>query len=91
MKIPADAQAPVFETKFTLEKNGERKTFTLEDYPDSTWKFIDSETTMVKAGYQPEISDFSLFTLSGDDVTHEVLSVKRLCVLACFSKNRKCR
>lgn len=76
MKIPADAQAPVFETKFTLEKNGKRKTFTLEDYPDSTWKFIDSETTMVKAGYQPEISDFSLFTLSGDDVTHEVLSVK---------------
>lgn len=73
MSIPADAQAPVFETTFTLEKNGKRKQFTLDNYPDSTWKFIDSKTVKVKEGYQPEIKDFALYDYSGNDVTNEIL------------------
>ena len=41
MEMPADAPQPKFETTFTLEKNGVRKDFTLENYPDSTWTFVD--------------------------------------------------
>jgi len=36
-----------FVTTFILEKNGEQREFTLEDYPDSTWTFIDSKTEQI--------------------------------------------
>ena len=42
MEIPADAPQPKFETTFIMEKDGVKKEFTLENYPDSTWTFIDS-------------------------------------------------
>ena len=44
MEIPKGAKQPKFETTFILEKNGEQKEFTLDNYPDSTWTFIDSKT-----------------------------------------------
>lgn len=76
ISIPADAQAPVYETTFTLEKNGKKQEFKLENYPDSTWKFIDSKTTLVKEGYQPEIKDFYLSDADGNDVTNQLLKEK---------------
>lgn len=76
MKIPADAEQPVLETTFILEKDGERKEFSLEDYPDSTWTFVDSRTTVVKQGYVPPIHDFSITTSEGEDITDDVLSYK---------------
>ncbi|MBR6962575.1 MAG: DoxX family protein [Prevotella sp.] len=77
MEMPADAPQPKFETTFTLEKNGLRKDFTLENYPDSTWTFVDSKTVQVEAGYVPPIHDFSMLsTETGDDITEEVLRHK---------------
>ncbi len=74
MAIPEGAEQPQFETTFILEKDGVRKEFTLADYPDSTWTFIDSRTVMTKQGYVPPIHDFSITTLDGDDITERVLS-----------------
>ncbi|MBO4850031.1 MAG: DoxX family protein [Prevotella sp.] len=74
MEIPEGEQPPQFETTFILEKDGERKEFTLEEYPDSTWKFIDSKTVQTAKGYVPPIHDFSIETLEGDDITDSVLS-----------------
>ena len=37
MEIPDDAEQPRFETTFIMEKNGERREFTTDNYPDSTW------------------------------------------------------
>lgn len=74
MEIPRDAEAPEFETTFILEKNGRREEFSLDNYPDSTWKFVDSKTVVKKHGFRPEISDFALFSTDGEDVTREVLS-----------------
>ena len=34
----------MFETTFTYEKAGERKTFTLDDLPDSTWTYVSTDT-----------------------------------------------
>lgn len=51
MEIPEGAKGPEFETTFILEKNGQRKEFTLENYPDSTWTFIDSKTVQISEGY----------------------------------------
>ena len=51
MSIPKGAKQPKFETSFILEKNGLQKEFTLNNYPDSTWTFIDSKTIQTEEGY----------------------------------------
>jgi triosephosphate isomerase len=74
MEIPEGAEMPAFETTFILEKNGERREFSLSDYPDSTWTFVDSKTIQTREGYVPPIHDFSIATMAGDDITDEVLN-----------------
>ena len=76
MEIPDDAEQPQFETTFIMEKDGQRKEFTIDNYPDSTWTFIDSKTVQLSKGYTPPIHDFSLMRLSdGMDITDSLLSV----------------
>ena len=77
MEIPKGAKQPKFDTTFILEKNGERKEFTLDNYPDSTWTFIDSKTVEVEKGYEPPIHDFSITDpATDDDLTEQVLADK---------------
>ena len=77
MEIPKGAKQPKFDTTFILEKNGERKEFTLDNYPDSTWTFIDSKTVQTEEGYVPPIHDFSIEdTKTGEDITQEVIHDK---------------
>lgn len=75
MVIPEGAPQPEFSTTFILEKDGVQKEFTLEDYPDSTWTFVDSKTETITEGYVPPIHDFSIMSMdSGDDITEDILS-----------------
>lgn len=75
MTIPEGAKSSVYESIFTLEKDGERKEFTLENYPDSTWKFVNTRTVLKEKGYEPPIHDFAMMELStGDDITDDVLT-----------------
>ena len=77
MEIPEGAEQPEFETTFILKKNGQTREFTLDNYPDSTWEFVDSKTVQTRKGYEPPIHDFSLTdTETGDDITDNVLSHK---------------
>ena len=77
MEIPEGAEQPEFVTTFILEKDGQRKEFSLEEYPDSTWTFIDSRTVQTKKGYVPPIHDFSITTAGeGDDLTEEIVADK---------------
>ena len=76
MEIPADAPQPEFETTFILQKNGVKKEFTLDNYPDSSWQFVDSKTVQTKEGYVPPIHDFSIQKADGDDITDSVLTAK---------------
>ncbi len=76
MEIPDGAEMPEVVTTFILEKDGVRKEFTLEDYPDSTWTFIDSKTVTVKEGYVPPIHDFFILNAEGEDITENVLAEK---------------
>lgn len=77
MEIPPGAKLPKFDTTFILEKNGVKKEFTLADYPDSTWTFVDSKTVKIEDGYEPPIQDFSITDReTGDDLTDDVLSFK---------------
>ncbi len=77
MEIPVGAEAPEFETTFTLRKGNVTREFTLDNYPDSTWTFVDSKTVQTKKGYEPPIHDFSITRNdTGDDITDEVLDDK---------------
>lgn len=77
MEIPKNAKQTKFETTFILEKDGVRKEFTLDSYPDSTWTFIDSKTVEVEKGFEPPIRDFSITDpASGEDITAKVLGHK---------------
>ena len=77
MEIPKGAKQPQFETTFIMEKNGQQKEFTIDNYPDSTWKFIDSKTIQTEEGYVPPIHDFSIEDIqTGEDITQEVLQDK---------------
>ena len=74
MAIPDNAEQPVFQTTFIMEKDGKQKEFSIDNYPDSTWTFVDSKTRLVSSGYVPPISDFSV-TLSGndEDITRDIV------------------
>ena len=77
MEIPEGAEQPTFETTFILKKDGKTKEFTLDNYPDSTWTFVDSKTVQTSEGYVPPIHDFSMEdTATGDDLTQDILSDK---------------
>jgi len=74
MEIPEGAEQPQFETTFIMEKDGVRQEFGLDNYPDSTWTYIDTKTIQTKKGYVPPIHDFSIMTPEGDELTEEILS-----------------
>lgn len=75
MIIPEGAKGNVYETIFVLEKEGVEKEFTLENYPDSTWTFVDSKTILKEKGYEPPIHDFSMVSIEdGKDMTEQVLA-----------------
>lgn len=73
MTIPEDAPQDEYETLFVLEKEGEQRTFTFDNYPDSSWTFVRRESRLVSQGYVPPITDFHLTSLDGEDVTLDVL------------------
>ena len=75
MEIPEGKKPTVYETLFLMEKDGKQKEFTLENYPDSTWAFVDSKTVIKEKGYEPPIHDFSIIRHDdGEDITDAVLA-----------------
>lgn len=78
MEIPKGAKQPKFQTTFIMEKDGQRKEFTLEEYPsDTTWHFIDSKTVQTEKGYEPPVHDFSISDpKTGHDLTQQILHRK---------------
>jgi len=77
MQIPEGAKLPKYETTFILQKDGVEKEFTLDNYPDSTWEFVDSKTVQTEEGYVPPIHDFAIQrTEDGEDITDSVLTHK---------------
>lgn len=77
MEIPDGSRPSVFESRFILEKDGKRQEFTLDNYPDSTWTFVETRTLLKEKGYEPPIHDFSMMSVeTGEDLTDSVLSDK---------------
>jgi uncharacterized membrane protein YphA (DoxX/SURF4 family) len=88
MKVPEGKPVDEYETTFIYEKDGTEKEFTLENYPanDTTWKFVDQKSVLVKKGFQPEIHDFSITRVNGEDVTENILNNEGLTLLMISKK-----
>ncbi len=76
MMIPEGAEPDEYETTFIYEKDGVKKEFSLSNYPadDTSWKFVDQKTILIRKGYQPPIHDFSITSADGTDLTDQILS-----------------
>src|SRR5664280_252794 len=88
MVIPEGVPADEYRTTFIYEKNGVNKEFNLNNYPanDSTWKFVDQKSVLVKRGYKPPIHDFIITSLSGEDITQQILTFRGHSVLMISKK-----
>ena len=77
MEIPEGEKLSKLETLFIMQKDGVEKEFTVDNYPDSTWVFVDTRTVVKEQGYEPPIHDFSMINYEdGEDITEQVLSEK---------------
>ncbi len=76
MEIPEGAPQDEYETILIYEKDGINKKFTTEDYPwqDTTWKFVDQKSYLIKEGYLKAIHDFDIIDSEGYEITDLVLS-----------------
>jgi len=78
MEIPEGASVDEYETSLIYRNRmtGGTSTFTMEDYPKDTlkWEFVDSESKLVKKGYEPPIHDFAIMDPNGYDLVDEILS-----------------
>ena len=80
MQSEPGATPPVFRTTFVYQKDGVKKEFTSANYPwqDSTWKFVSSDSKLIKEGTgQPKIPhDFAFTDSDGTDQTQAILTAK---------------
>ena len=88
MVVPEGVPVDEYHTTFIYEKEGIKKEFNLNNYPadDSTWKFIDQKSVLIKKGYQPQIKDFSITSINGEDLTQKILSSPGYSVLMISKK-----
>lgn len=76
MKVPPGAPTDKFETTFVYEKAGEKREFTLQNYPanDTTWHFVEQKSKLISKGFEPKIHDFTItLKQTGEDITDIVL------------------
>lgn len=75
MQYPHDAPPDEYKTLLYYEKDGKVKEFDETNYPwnDSTWTFVDSKSILIKKGYTPPITNFSLTDISGIDITDSII------------------
>lgn len=75
MSVPPGKHLSELQTVFLMKKGNVEKEFTVDNYPDSTWTYVDRHTIVVKKGYEPPISDFSMIDIdTGNDISQQILS-----------------
>ena len=75
MVMPEGVQGDVYETTLFYEKNHQVKSFTLQNFPwkDTTWKFKEQKSVLVKKGYTPPIHGFSITSAQNEDISQAML------------------
>jgi uncharacterized membrane protein YphA (DoxX/SURF4 family) len=59
-------------------ETGKTSSFTMDNYPKDTlnWEFVNSESKLVRKGYEPPIHDFAIMDPSGRDLVDEILAYR---------------
>lgn len=70
----SESDSPVFETTLIYSKDGKSYEFSIENLPDSTYKFENSKTKQVSKGSAH--MDFAVSDINGNYVTDSLLSIK---------------
>lgn len=81
METPVGATADSMQILFTYQKNGQSISFDQDHFPedfDDSYVYVSRKDVLVKKGngLKPDIVDFALKTLSGNDTTAAVLQTK---------------
>lgn len=79
MQPGPDYKPAVITSVFIYEKNGQKKEFTMDNYPwqDTTWKFVDRKDKVIAdAVGEPEVHDFILTDSDKNDQTKAILTAK---------------
>lgn len=76
MKVPEGAPMDVYKSTLYYEKDGVVTEFNENNIPwqDSTWKYVDSKSELIRKGYSAPIENFELMTTNGNDITDSILS-----------------
>ncbi|NNK75031.1 MAG: DoxX family membrane protein [Maribacter sp.] len=84
MKMPENAQKPVFEYAWKFNVKGEEKVIvTYGDYPSVNGDFIDVATTEIQKGYEPPIHDFTI-EQNGEDFAASLLQEPKLMMIIAY-------
>ncbi len=74
MRVPEGEKAPVLDVVYVMQRGSERREFTVDNYPDSTWTLVEAKTVVKEPGYNPPILDLPLtLTDTGERITEQVL------------------
>lgn len=65
LMVAAEHNDDAYKAAFIYEKDGKRETFTIDNLPDSTWTFIDTETSISDSDIE-EIPVLSLYDADGN-------------------------
>ena len=86
MEIPEGAPHDEYAITLIYEKDGVEQEFTLQDYPrgDSTWRFVDQQSKLIKKGYEPPIHDFVLIDYDGEDLTYDILEMENVALVVLY-------
>ncbi|HPW66013.1 MAG TPA: hypothetical protein PLS84_02895 [Salinivirgaceae bacterium] len=79
---PNGAPSAEFETTLIYRKDGIEKTFDLDNLPDSTWEWVETNNKLIKEGYVPPVSNFSLIDDYGMDNTSTLLNRNEMVLMA---------
>lgn len=93
MIIPPGAQPDVYETILTYKNSttGEEKDFKPDNYPwqdTTTWKWVKTNSKLVKKGYSPPVHDFNILDTDDNDATEAILSEPVLFLIIAHNINK---
>ena len=78
MEMPEGAPVDQYRTTLVYRnrKSGKTTSFTMDNYPKDTvqWEFVNSESKLIKKGFEPPIHDFAIIDAYGNDIAGEILS-----------------
>ncbi len=68
MQIPEGAPVDEYTYSFVYSKDGVKQTFGIDALPDSTWTFVEQASKLVKQGYIPPITNFTILNADYQDI-----------------------